>query len=79
MMAKDIAATTAGATAAVWNFVAEGYLNTILAAVAGVLTIAVLVQRYRINRRKLEGAGDLDHDAVDPPPPSSQGPAQGTE
>jgi hypothetical protein len=61
---KDLMAAAAGFAATLWNFVANGYLNTVLAAVAAVLTIAVLVQRYRINRRELKrgppGRGGAD-------------------
>lgn len=53
MSGKDVVAACAGFAATVWNFVAEGYLNTLLAALVATLTIMVLIQRYRINRREL--------------------------
>lgn len=53
MTRTDIAASGAGAGTAIWNFFASGHLNTLLAAIAAILTILVLLQRYRINRRAL--------------------------
>jgi hypothetical protein len=49
----ETVATGAGAGTALWNFFASGHLNTLLAAIAALLTILVLLQRYRINRREL--------------------------
>lgn len=53
MTRTDITAGSAGAITAVWNFLVSGQLNMLLAAVVGVLTILVLIQRFRINRREL--------------------------
>jgi len=49
----ETAGIGAGAGTAIWNFLASGQLNTLLAAIAALLTILVLLQRYRINRREL--------------------------
>ncbi|MDA1100826.1 MAG: hypothetical protein O2967_17780 [Proteobacteria bacterium] len=54
----ELAATGAGAGTALWNFFASGHLNTLLAAIAALLTILVLLQRYRINRRELNKRRD---------------------
>ncbi|MBT3332815.1 MAG: hypothetical protein HOK21_20450 [Rhodospirillaceae bacterium] len=53
----DVAVSGAGTGAAIWNFFASGHLNTLLAAIIGILTILVLLQRYRINRRELRNKG----------------------
>ena len=49
----DAGAIVMGAASMVWNFIVSGQLNTILAAVAGAITIVILIQRWRINRREL--------------------------
>ena len=49
----DTAATTGGGLAAVWNFVIGGQLNILIGAIVGILSIAVLLQRYSINQRDL--------------------------
>jgi hypothetical protein len=49
----DAAAAGGGGLAAMWNFVIGGQLNVLIGAIVGVLSIAVLLQRYRINRREI--------------------------
>tara|TARA_R110000824_G_C14736271_1_gene626919 strand:+ start:164 stop:343 length:180 start_codon:yes stop_codon:yes gene_type:complete len=50
----DTVAATGGGATAIWNFVLGGNLNIILGAVVAILSIVVLVQRYRINQKELK-------------------------
>ena len=54
----DTAATTGGGLAAAWNFVIGGQLNILIGACVGILSIAVLLQRYAINQRDLTKGDD---------------------
>ena len=54
----DTAATTGGGFAAAWNFVIGGQLNILIGAIVGILSIAVLLQRYAINQRDLTKGDD---------------------
>tara|TARA_R110000824_G_scaffold60389_3_gene161479 strand:+ start:382 stop:567 length:186 start_codon:yes stop_codon:yes gene_type:complete len=49
--AGDAAAATGGFAASAWNFVIGGQLNILIGVVVGVLSIAVLIQRFMINRK----------------------------
>ena len=49
----DAAAGSGGIVVSLWNFVLGGGFNTILGTIIGFMSIAVLVQRWRINRRAL--------------------------
>ncbi len=42
-----------GVFTSVWNFIIGGDLNMIIAALVGTLSIVVLFQRYKINRREI--------------------------
>ncbi len=50
----DASAAGGGFLAAWWNFVAGGDLGTLLGVIAAALSVLVLVQRYRINKRELD-------------------------
>ena len=50
----DTASATGGGLAAMWNFVIGGELNILIGVAVGVLSIAVLSQRYIINRKELK-------------------------
>jgi hypothetical protein len=50
----DASAVGGGLLAAAWNFVAGGDLGTLLGAAAAALSVVVLYQRYRINKRQLD-------------------------
>lgn len=50
----DAAAAGSGFAASVWNFILGGDFNTLLGTAIGVLSIVVLVQRWRINRKALQ-------------------------
>jgi|AP82_1055514.scaffolds.fasta_scaffold700014_1 predicted ABC-type sugar transport system permease subunit len=49
----DAVAAGTGAGASIWNFILGGGFNTLLGTIIGVLSIAVLIQRWRINRKTL--------------------------
>jgi len=42
-----------GVFTSVWNFIIGGDLNMIIAALVGTLSLVVLFQRYKINRREI--------------------------
>ena len=42
-----------GLFTSIWNFIIGGDLNMIIAALVGTLSIVVLFQRYKINRREI--------------------------
>ena len=42
-----------GLFTSIWNFIIGGDLNMIIAALVGVLSLVVLYQRYKLNRRKI--------------------------
>lgn len=50
----DASAAGGGFLAAGWNFVAGGDLGTLLGVIAAALSVVVLYQRYRINKRQLD-------------------------
>jgi len=50
----DAVAASSGTAASAWNFLIGGEFNTLLGAIVGVLSVLVLVQRWRINRRELD-------------------------
>jgi len=50
----DIIAVTGSGATAIWNFVLGGDLNIVLGVVVALLSVVVLLQRYRINRRELK-------------------------
>tara|TARA_R110000737_G_scaffold211507_1_gene229117 strand:- start:672 stop:863 length:192 start_codon:yes stop_codon:yes gene_type:complete len=56
----DTLAAGGGAATSVWNFVLGGQLNVLIAALVGLLSLAVLIQRYAINRRELRRESDAD-------------------
>ena len=43
-----------GLFTSLWNFIIGGDLNIIIAALVGLLSIIVLFQRYRLNRREIK-------------------------
>ena len=43
-----------GLFTSLWNFIIGGDLNIIIAALVGLLSIVVLFQRYRLNRREIK-------------------------
>ena len=43
-----------GLFTSLWNFIIGGNLNIIIAALVGLLSIVVLFQRYRLNRREIK-------------------------
>lgn len=47
----DVAVATAASGSALWNLVVSGELNQVLAAMGGILTIVILLQRIIINWR----------------------------
>ena len=42
-----------GVLTSIWNFIIGGDLNMIIAALVGALSLVVLFQRYKINRREI--------------------------
>ena len=42
-----------GLFTSIWNFIIGGDLNMIIAALVGALSLVVLFQRYKINRREI--------------------------
>ena len=42
-----------GLVTSIWNFIIGGDLNMIIAALVGALSLVVLFQRYKINRREI--------------------------
>ena len=42
-----------GFLTSIWNFIIGGDLNMIIAALVGVLSLVVLYQRYKLNRREI--------------------------
>jgi hypothetical protein len=50
----DHGAAGSGAIVSVYNFVLGGSLNLMLGSAVGLLSLVVLTQRYRINRRELK-------------------------
>ena len=42
-----------GLFTSIWNFIIGGDLNMIIAALVGVLSLVVLYQRYKLNRREI--------------------------
>ena len=50
----DAAASSSGILVSVWNFVLGGDFNTLLGTAVGILSVVVLIQRWRINRKKLQ-------------------------
>ena len=42
-----------GVLTSIWNFIIGGDLNMIIAALVGLLSIVVLYQRYKLNRREI--------------------------
>lgn len=56
----DTAAAGGGGAAAAWNFVIGGQLNILIGAIVGALSIAVLIQRFAINRRAMRNERDAD-------------------
>ena len=51
----DFTVATAASGSALWNLVVSGELNQVLAALGGILTIIILVQRIVINWRRRGG------------------------
>jgi len=49
----DAAAAGSGFAASLWNFFLGGDFNTLLGTAIGALSIIVLIQRWRINRKAL--------------------------
>jgi|TARA_Y100000310_G_scaffold230770_1_gene233268 hypothetical protein len=49
----DTTAASGGFLSAAWNFIAGGELGTVLGIIAAALSVVVLYQRYRINKRHL--------------------------
>ena len=47
----DAVAASGGFAASAWNFIIGGQLNVLIGVVVGVLSIAVLIQRFMINRK----------------------------
>lgn len=45
-----------GLVTSIWNFIIGGDLNMIIAALVGALSLVVLFQRYKINRREINSA-----------------------
>ena len=45
-----------GLVTSIWNFVIGGDLNMIIAALVGILSLIVLYQRYKLNRRAINSA-----------------------
>ena len=45
-----------GLVTSIWNFVIGGDLNMIIAALVGILSLVVLYQRYKLNRREINSA-----------------------
>ena len=45
-----------GLATSIWNFVIGGDLNMIIAALVGILSLVVLYQRYKLNRREINSA-----------------------
>ena len=45
-----------GLVTSIWNFVIGGDLNMIIAALVGMLSLIVLYQRYKLNRREINSA-----------------------
>ena len=45
-----------GLFTSIWNFIIGGDLNMIIAALVGVLSLVVLYQRYKLNRREINSA-----------------------
>ena len=56
----DGAASGAGVLASAYNFVLGGELNILIGAIVGALSIAVLIQRFVINRRAMRNERDAD-------------------
>ena len=56
----DGAASGAGILASAYNFIAGGQLNVLIGAIVGALSIAVLIQRFIINRRAMRNEHDAD-------------------
>jgi hypothetical protein len=42
-----------GLFTSIWNFIIGGELNMIIAALVGILSLVVLYQRYKLNRREI--------------------------
>ncbi len=42
-----------GLFTSIWNFIIGGDLNMIIAALVGALSLVVLYQRYKLNRREI--------------------------
>ena len=42
-----------GLFTSIWNFIIGGDLNMIIAALVGALSLVVLFQRYKLNRREI--------------------------
>ena len=42
-----------GLVTSIWNFIIGGDLNMIIAALVGALSLVVLYQRYKLNRREI--------------------------
>ena len=42
-----------GLITSIWNFIIGGELNMIIAALVGILSLVVLYQRYKLNRREI--------------------------
>ena len=45
-----------GLFTSIWNFIIGGDLNMIIAALVGLLSLVVLYQRYKLNRRQIKAA-----------------------
>jgi len=50
----DTTAASGGLLSAAWTFIANGELGTVLGVIAAALSVAVLLQRYRINAKELD-------------------------
>ena len=48
-----------GLSTSVWNFIIGGDLNVIIAALVGLLSLVVLFQRYKLNRREIKSGEDI--------------------
>tara|TARA_R110002094_G_scaffold205138_2_gene175988 strand:- start:366 stop:557 length:192 start_codon:yes stop_codon:yes gene_type:complete len=47
-----------GLFTSIWNFIIGGELNMIIAALVGILSLVVLYQRYKLNRREINSTDE---------------------